>query len=874
MTASPQTRNYLYGKGELFFRAVGSEGYDHLGNAPAFTISLTEEKLEHFSSMSGTKTKDLQLVTQKGAAVAFTLEEFTTGNILRAFKGAAVAKQMQAAATVSGQSVSANKGLYTFVGKEKLGFTRLEHGTVAGGTFAPGSSVVGSTSSATATVAYVTDGVLECVNVRGTFVPGEEIAASAIKATLQGIARVADVVLTDKASAPTVRYRQGVDYDLNARTGLLRVRESCSADTVFLTADCESSDEQLVDALTASDVTGELLFVGQPDQGPGLVVQCWKVTLSLSGEVGLISEELASIPMTGEVLALLVFILYVAVNIRHRLSMGLALGQLAGMIYLDFFMLEGHQATAFLADPLALVMVLVISLVGGIVCIFGLGYMQEHEDHLRLAKSKQSRFFFFLLLFLGAMNGLVLCDSLTWVFFFWEITTLCSFFLISHDGTREAKRNATRALWMNMVGGIGFLAAMLFMQKAIGTLSIQAMLAQSVVMHSTAAMLPIAFLCFAAFTKSAQLPFQSWLCGAMVAPTPVSALLHSSTMVKAGVYLVLRLSPAFAGTMLAGIVSLTGAFTFVAASALACGQSNGKKILAYSTIANLGLIIACAGMATPAAITAAILLIIFHAVSKGLLFLCVGTIEQHIGSRDIESMRGLYKIMPRVAVITLFGIVTMMLPPFGALLAKWIAIEASASAPAFMPVLVVLIAFGSALTVLFWARWAGLLLGSDPLSDKRPVPEHLDGTMSFALRTLLYGAIALSLFVPWIFSGIEQSIASLFGVEGMFASDWGILTNGRGLFAVYPMFFLLALGMWYALRQSKKAERGPCALPYLSGIQYVQDGKVGFNGPLNTFVEPKSSNYYMEAWFGEQTLTGRINTIAIVLMVVMLGGLL
>ena len=221
---------------------------------------------------------------------------------------------------------------------------------------------------------------------------------------------------------------------------------------------------------------------------------------------------------------------------------------------------------------------------------------------------------------------------------------------------------------MNMVGGIGFLAAMLFMQKAIGTLSIQAMLAQSVVMHSTAAMLPIAFLCFAAFTKSAQLPFQSWLCGAMVAPTPVSALLHSSTMVKAGVYLVLRLSPAFAGTMLAGIVSLTGAFTFVAASALACGQSNGKKILAYSTIANLGLIIACAGMATPAAITAAILLIIFHAVSKGLLFLCVGTIEQHIGSRDIESMRGLYKIMPRVAVITLFGIVTMMLPPFGALL--------------------------------------------------------------------------------------------------------------------------------------------------------------------------------------------------------------
>ncbi len=577
--------------------------------------------------------------------------------------------------------------------------------------------------------------------------------------------------------------------------------------------------------------------------------------------------------MTVLDLALLAYILYVAVSIRHRLCIGLALGRLAGMLYLDFFMLEGHQATAFLADPLALVMVLVISFVGGVVCLFALGYMQEHEDHLRLVKSRQPRFFFLLLLFLGAMNGLVLCDSLTWVFFFWEITTLCSFFLISHDGTREAKRNATRALWMNMVGGIAFVGAMLLMQKAIGTLSIQAMLAQSVVMHSTAAMLPLAFLCFAAFTKSAQLPFQSWLCGAMVAPTPVSALLHSSTMVKAGVYLVLRLSPAFAGTMLAGIVSLIGAFTFVAASALACGQSNGKKILAYSTIANLGLIISCAGMATPAAITAAILLIIFHAVSKGLLFLCVGTIEQHIGSRDIESMRGLYKIMPRLAAITLFGIVTMMLPPFGALLSKWIAIEASAVAPAFMPVLVVLIAFGSALTVLFWARWAGLLLGNDPLSDKRPVPEHIDGSMSFALRTLLWGAVLLSLFVPWIFGGVEASIAALFGMEGQFTAEWGILTNGRGLFAVYPMFFLLALGMWYALKQARKAEKGPHALPYLSGIQLVEDGRVGFNGPLS-FVELKSSNYYLEAWFGEQTLTGRINIIAIVLMVVMLGGLL
>lgn len=303
MTASPQTRNYLYGKGELFFRAEGGEGYDHLGNAPAFTINLTEEKLEHFSSMSGTKVKDLQLVTQKGATLAFTLEEFSTGNILRAFKGAAVAREMQDAGTINARPVTVNKGLYTLIGKEKLGFTRLEHGPASGGSFAAGNTVTGGTSSATATVAYADGGVLECVGVGGVFTPGETISASGVSAALRSVSRVADVVLTEKASSPTVRYRLGVDYDLNARSGLLRVRESCAAETVYVTADCESCDAQLVDALTASNVTGELLFVGQPDQGPGLIVQCWKVTLSLSGEVGLVSEELASIPMSGEVLA-------------------------------------------------------------------------------------------------------------------------------------------------------------------------------------------------------------------------------------------------------------------------------------------------------------------------------------------------------------------------------------------------------------------------------------------------------------------------------------------------------------------------------------------------------------------------------------------
>ena len=167
--------------------------------------------------------------------------------------------------------------------------------------------------------------------------------------------------------------------------------------------------------------------------------------------------------------------------------------------------------------------------------------------------------------------------------------------------------------------------------------------------------------------------------------------------------------PAYVDTFLSTGVAICGAFTFVTCAALAIGQSNGKKILAYSTISNLGLIICCAGINTPLALTGAVLLIVFHAVSKSLLFLCVGTIEQAIGSRDIEDMRGLYAKYPRTALITIIGILTMLLPPFGVLMGKWMAIEAGADTNIFV---VTMLALGSALTVVYWARWGGSLMST------------------------------------------------------------------------------------------------------------------------------------------------------------------
>lgn len=191
-----------------------------------------------------------------------------------------------------------------------------------------------------------------------------------------------------------------------------------------------------------------------------------------------------------------------------------------------------------------------------------------------------------------------------------------SFLLIGYTRTKEAVQNSFRALWMNLLGGLGFAAAIFWAGVRFGITDLQSL----ILCDGKLVVAPVILLAFAALTKSAQLPFSRWLLGAMVAPTPSSALLHSATMVKAGVYLLIRLAPVMYGTYAGSMVSLVGGFTFLITSMLAITVSDGKAVLAYSTISNLGLIAACAGVGRQETVWAAVLLLIFHAVSKSLLF--------------------------------------------------------------------------------------------------------------------------------------------------------------------------------------------------------------------------------------------------------------
>jgi ech hydrogenase subunit A len=406
----------------------------------------------------------------------------------------------------------------------------------------------------------------------------------------------------------------------------------------------------------------------------------------------------------------------------------------------------------------------------------------------------------------------------------------------------------------------------------------------------TALMLPFALLCFAGFTKAAQVPFQSWLCGAMVAPTPVSALLHSSTMVKAGVYIIVRMAPGYQGTFLSTMIATFGAFTFLTASALAVNMSNGKKILAYSTIANLGLIIACAGINTPAAIIAAVLLIIFHAISKGLLFLCVGTIEHAIGSRDIEDMRGLYNTRPALARITIIGILTMMLPPFGALMSKWMAIEAAAT----IPWVVVMVALGSGLTVLFWARWAGIFVSGPHMKVFEsegnegffaPFLTIFKGfyakskwkdpaAIKVPLMTLAVAAIVLSLGVPWLYTSLVDPVLASYK-PGLFVEPFKTnplgLTSGAGAFYVLPVFLVSIIAYIAAVAAAKTKDHKVISAPYMCGEQYPDVTQPRFRSHLNSWKDYVPANIYMQDIIGESKISYWINIIALIILIVLFG---
>ena len=427
------------------------------------------------------------------------------------------------------------------------------------------------------------------------------------------------------------------------------------------------------------------------------------------------SSEIVDYVCTAIGVVIAITVICFGVKYKNYFAVGLAALQVIGSLVFEFgFAHDAHVLVGLYVDSLSIVMALIIGVIGSGICVYALGYMKDFQAHLDehgedltdlQRADRRPQFFALMFLFLSAMFVIVFSNNMVWMFTGWEITTVCSFLLIAYTRTEEAVNNAFRQIIMNIAGGIGFLVAMFLAVIFTGTLSFERFVLIGLE-HPDLVVVAVCALAFAGLTKAAQMPFHTWLLGAMVAPTPTSALLHSSTMVKAGVFLLIKLAPLFTVCVIpASMVVLVGGFTFMLCSFMAISQTNAKRVLAYSTIANLGLIVACAGVGSPEAIWAAVLLVIFHAAAKSLLFLCVGTAEHHIGSRDIEDMDLLFIRMPRLARFMMLGIMCMFIAPFGMLIAKWATLVSFVEANQL--ILVLLLAFGSAATFMFWAKWLG-----------------------------------------------------------------------------------------------------------------------------------------------------------------------
>ncbi len=379
--------------------------------------------------------------------------------------------------------------------------------------------------------------------------------------------------------------------------------------------------------------------------------------------------------------------------------------QIVMIVGFEFTEKKGIEVHDYIVlDKLSGIMVLIAGIIGSLISIYAVGYMKSYHAHHKEVKERKSFFFSVIFIFLSAMFGLVLSNHLMWIYFCWEITTFCSYLLIGYTKTDEAKHNALQALTMNVGGGLSFAAAIVILGTKFHTLELSALTSMK---PNTIVLVCVFLLCLAALTKSAQLPFSSWLLGAMVAPTPSSALLHSATMVKAGVYLIIRLAPLLGESVVGRVMTLIGAVTFLACSMMAITPHDAKKVLAYSTIANLGLIVMCASVGTQESLWAAILLVIFHAVSKSLMFLTVGSIENVIGSRNIENMNVLMQVSRGLSIALIIGICGMFLAPFGMLISKWVAMKSFIDSKNIL--IVVILAYGSAATMFYWGKWLGKL---------------------------------------------------------------------------------------------------------------------------------------------------------------------
>ncbi len=447
--------------------------------------------------------------------------------------------------------------------------------------------------------------------------------------------------------------------------------------------------------------------------------------------------------------------------------------------------------------------------------ILGIGLLIILYARYYLAKSDPAgQFFTYLMLFQGAMTGIVLSDNILLLLVFWELTSLSSFLLIGYwKHLPEARQGARMALVVTGSGGLAMIAGMLILGNIAGSYDLSVILQQKDVIQASPWYLPaLILILLGCFTKSAQFPFHFWLPHAMAAPTPVSAYLHSATMVKAGIFLMARLWPVLAGTPeWFYIVATAGLVTMLIGAAIALFKNDLKAILAYSTVSQLGLITMLLGFGTAQAALVAVFHILNHASFKAALFMSAGIVDHEAHTRDIRRLGGLRHLMPVTFTIATIAALSMAgIPPLNGFLSKEMMLEETTHTawlgnPWLVPALAGL---GALLSVAYSFRFIGqTFLG--PVRDDYPHTPHDPGpglwiAPAFLSLLVILGGILPMTIMGWLVETATNAVTGeQVGVKithwhGFVAALWMSLAAIVGGLAL-ALFHRPAASLWQAL---------------------------------------------------------------------------
>lgn len=470
-------------------------------------------------------------------------------------------------------------------------------------------------------------------------------------------------------------------------------------------------------------------------------------------------------------------------------------------------------------DGMATLMVLVISLLGAIVLWYSIDYFSDHVAYVR--------FVGIFVIFAGAMSGLVMSADLFTMFVFWELTSVCSFLLIGmNDESASARASALRALLVTGAGGLCLLAGVTLFQIAAGTSSFKELAAQSPsgTLITVAALLALV----GAFTKSAQFPFHFWLPGAMSAPTPVSAYLHSATMVKAGIVLIARLAPIVGhDDIWRWTVVLAGGTTMVFGGVRAMRQTDAKLLLAHSTVSQLGFLTILMGLGVPGATYAGVAHLLAHAVFKAGLFLSVGIVDHASGTRDIRKLSGVGRSMPVVAWLTGLSAASMagLIPLFGfatkekALVAL---LDADEKVGLVAQVALGFVVAGSVLSVAYSVRLMRGLFGTKPGIEPTPIHHHpswwgLVVPMSLTVVGSVVAGLMASSIGKWLDSPAQALDSKAYGKLALWP---GINT------AFLISVGVIVIGAFVARLIPTQPWRNPIKISGENIFQYLYDGLI------------------------------------------------